>query len=93
MAGNFKRFSMAILMTLLDAVVTLRYGAEIWTAWSGIGWFRLVILALGTLLATSLANIWVQTGRPRGQVVINLHPASAPGEEAIHSERQGDRDV
>jgi hypothetical protein len=33
-AGNTMRFTIAISMTLLDAVVALRYGPEIWTEWS-----------------------------------------------------------
>lgn len=93
MVGNSRRLTIAISMTLLDVAVAFRYGAEIWTAWSGIGWVRLLILALGALLASSLANIWVQTGRGLGRAVMNAHPASAPREVEIHRERQGEGDV
>ena len=93
MVGNSRRFAIAISMTLLDVAVAFRYGAEIWTAWSGIGWVRLLILAIGALLASSLANIWGQTCRSLGNAPLSARAERVRGEVAIHRERQGEGDV
>lgn len=93
MVENFRRLTIAISMTLLDLAVAFRYGMDIWTAWSGIGWVRLLTLAMGALLASSLAKIWVQTYRGLGHAPLSARAASVPGEVAIHGERQGEGDV
>lgn len=52
--------TIALLLTLLNAVVVLRYGGAIWTAWSGVVRIHLRMLLLTALCATSLVNVWAQ---------------------------------
>ena len=60
MKGSTEYFMVALLLTLLNAVATVYYGAAIWKAWPGdiLGGGILVFLAV--LGATSVANVWVQ---------------------------------
>lgn len=53
-------FIIAILLTFLNAVVTVYYGLTIWKAWSGDIWDCGLLVLLAVLGATSLANVWVQ---------------------------------
>lgn len=50
----------ALLLTILDAVVTVNYGMAIWKAWSGDIWCRGPGVLLAGLGASSLVNVWVQ---------------------------------
>ena len=54
--------SIALLLTVLDAVVTVYYGAPAWAARSGDILARGLLVLLATMAATSLANVWVQAG-------------------------------
>jgi len=60
MKGRTGYFIVAILLTLLNAAVTVYSGVAIWKAWPEDNWDpgRLVLLA--SLGATSLVNVWVQ---------------------------------
>ena len=53
-----KRFSIAVSVTIFDAVVILHYGVVIWQVWSGILWIRGALLLLVCIVAISLADIW-----------------------------------
>jgi hypothetical protein len=50
----------ALLLTLLDLAVVVCYGWPVWAAWSGDLWNRGILVQLGALGATSLANVWAQ---------------------------------
>lgn len=57
-----KYLVLAILLTVLDAVVTVYYGTAVWAAWSGDILARGLLVVLASMEATSLANVWVQAG-------------------------------
>lgn len=54
--------AVAVLLTLLDGVVTVNYGKPLWTAWSGDILARSLLILFATLGATSLADVWAQAG-------------------------------
>lgn len=54
--------AIAVLLTLLDAVVTVYYGPAVWAAWSGDILARGLLVLVAVLGATSLASVWVQAG-------------------------------
>ena len=53
-------FIIAILLTLLNAAVTVYSGVAIWKAWPGEIWDCGFLVLLAALGVTSLANVWVQ---------------------------------
>jgi len=85
--------TIALLLTILDAVVVLRYGGAIWTAWSGVVWIRLRMLLLAALSATSLANVWAQAIYGLGRALDGKPSALALTTAANRAERQGEGDV
>jgi hypothetical protein len=62
MRWRLNYLAVAVLLTLLDAVVTLYYGTAMWAAWSDDILARGLLILLGAMGATSLANVWVQAG-------------------------------
>ena len=54
--------AIAVLLTVLDAVVTVYYGTAVWDAWSGDILGRGLLILFAALGATSLANVWVRAG-------------------------------
>ena len=60
MKGRTGYFMIAILLTLLNAVVTVYHGVAIWNAWPGDIWGHGILDFLTVLGATSVANVWVQ---------------------------------
>jgi len=50
----------AILLTILNAVVTVYYGVAIWMAGSGNIWGCRLLVLLAASGATALANVWIQ---------------------------------
>ena len=60
MKGRKRYLIFAILLTILDAVVTVYYGVAIWKAWPGAIWDCGLLVLLASLGATSLVNVWVQ---------------------------------
>lgn len=55
-----KYIVLAILLTVLDAIVTVYYGTAVWAAWSGDILARGLLVLFAAIGATSLANVWVQ---------------------------------
>lgn len=53
-------FIIAILLTFLNAIVTVYSGVAIWKAWPGDIWGRRLLVLLAALGAASLTNVWVQ---------------------------------
>jgi hypothetical protein len=85
--------TIALLLTILDAVVILHYGGATWTGWSGVVWIRLRMLLLAALSATSLANVWDQAIYGLGQARHDGRSAPALSVAANRSEPQGEGDV
>ena len=86
-------FTIALLLTILDAVVVLRYGGAIWTAWSGVVWIRLRLLLLSALSATAIANVWAQAIYGLGRALDGKPSALALSVAANRAEPQGEGDV
>ena len=80
-----KWLTIAVVMTLLDTVVTIYYGTAVWVAWSGDILARGLLVLLAAVGATSLANVWVQTG--------SSMRARAEGIQPIAAEMRGQSDV
>jgi len=85
--------TIALLLTILDAVVVLRYGETIWTGWSGVVWFRLRTLLLAALSTTSLANVWTQAIYGLGRALDGKPSALVLSAAANRAEPQGESDV
>lgn len=85
--------TIALLLTILDAVVVLRYGGAIWTTWSGVVWIRLRMPLLAALSATSLANVWAQAIYGLGRTRQGKQSAPALSLAANRTEPQGEGDV
>jgi hypothetical protein len=62
MGRRLNYLAIAIMLTLLDAVVTVHYGIAIWAAWSGDIPARGLLVLFAASGATSLANVWMQAG-------------------------------
>lgn len=60
MGWRLTYLAIAVLLTVLDAVVTVYYGTAVWAAWSGDILARGLLVLFAALGATSLANLWVQ---------------------------------
>ena len=93
MAERKAYLTIALLLTILEAVVVLRYGGAIWTAWSGVVWIRLRMLLLAALSATSLANVWAQAIYGLGRALDGKPSALALSVAANRTEPQGEGDV
>lgn len=93
MAERKAYLTIALLLTILDAVVILHYGGATWTGWSGVVWIRLRMLLLAALSATSLANVWAQAIYGLGQARHDGRSAPALSVAANRSEPQGEGDV
>ena len=93
MAERKAYLTIALLLTILEAVVVLRYGGAIWTAWSGVVWIRLRMLLLAALSATSLANVWTQAIYGLGRALNGKPSALALSTAANRAEPQGEGDV
>jgi hypothetical protein len=83
----------AVLLTVLDGVVTVYYGTAIWIAWAGDIPARGLLVSYAALEATSLANVWVQAGS--GWRVFSQSLNAGPSEDAtpIVAEARGRSDV
>ena len=93
MAERKAYLTIALLLTILDAVVVLRYGGAIWTAWSGVVWIHLRMLLPAALSATSLANVWAQAIYGLGRALDGKPSALALSVAANRAEPQGEGDV
>lgn len=60
MKGRTGYFIIALLLTLLNAAVTMYSGVAIWKAWPGDLWDSGLLVLLAALGATSLVNVWIQ---------------------------------
>ena len=93
MAERKAYLTIALLLTILDAVVVLRYGGAIWTAWSGVVWIRLRLLLLSALSATAIANVWAQAIYGLGRALDGKPSALALSAVATRTEPHGEGDV
>jgi hypothetical protein len=58
--GRTGYFMIALLLTILNAAVTVYSGVATWKAWPTDSWDRGLLVLLVVLGATSLANVWAQ---------------------------------
>ena len=63
-----RRFAVAVTLTVLDLVVALGYGREVWRALSPIIWCRILLLLLFAVWLTSFARVWSRARRTAGLV-------------------------
>ena len=93
MKGRTGYFIVAILLTLLNAAVTVYSGVAIWKAWPGDIWDPGLLVLLASLGATSLVNVWVQailgSGVSLGSRTIEWGQGATP----IPAEMRGRADV
>lgn len=61
MAERAKYLTVAVLLTILGAVVAVYSSVAIWKAWAGDIWACALLAFFAALEATSLANVWAQT--------------------------------
>ena len=82
MAARTLYLAIAVLLTILNAVVTVHYGVAIWKAWPGAIWDRGLLVLLAVLGATSLVNVWVQavlgSGVSLGRPSTGCEPSATP---------------
>jgi hypothetical protein len=71
----------AILVTVLHGVVTVRYGTAIWAAWAGDLPARGLIVFFVALEATSVANVGVHSGS--GLHALSVNQSATPRQNAM----------
>lgn len=92
MAKRPRYLIIAVLLTMLDAVVTVREGAAIWREWSADIWACGVQVLFAALGVISLANVWAHAlgsacGIDRDAV------GFAPNTPPVDAAAQGEADV
>jgi len=82
-----------LLLTVLDAVVTVYYGTSISAAWAGDIPARGLLVFFAVLEPTSLGNVWVQASS--GPHALWVSQSAMPGLNAmpIAAEARGRSDV
>ncbi|MHB1838450.1 MAG: hypothetical protein ACYCPD_01690 [Acidobacteriaceae bacterium] len=93
MAKRTRQLTIALLLTVLEGVVALRYGRVIWTVWSGIIWTRLLMCFLAAIWLTSLANVWACAARRCERSLARPQEWFVPGAAANSAEAYGEADV
>ena len=93
MAERKTYLTIALLLTILEAVVVLRYGGATWTGWSGVVWIRLRMLLLAALSVTSLVNVWAQAIHGLGRALDGKPSALALSAAVTRTEPHGEGDV
>ena len=93
MKGRTGYFMLALLLTILNAVVTVHYGVAIWKAWPGDIWDRGLLVLLSSLGATSLVNVWVQAILGSGVSLGSRTIECGQGATPIPAEMRGHADV
>ena len=58
MEGRSKLVMLAIIITILDAMVFQHHGLTVWRVLSGTVWIRCALLLLASVWASSLIDIW-----------------------------------
>ena len=61
MAGRVKSLTVAVSVTILDAVVLRHYGFGVWRVLAGVIWIRLALLIMASIGVYSLIDIWAHT--------------------------------
>jgi hypothetical protein len=91
--GRTRYFIVAILLTLLNAAVTVYSGVAIWKAWPGDIWDRGLLVLLASLGATSLVNVWVQAILGSGVSIGGRTIKRGQGATPIPAETRGSGNV
>jgi hypothetical protein len=91
--GHTGYFIIALLLTLLNAAVTMYSGVAIWKAWPGEIWDSGLLVLLAALGATSLVNVWVQALAGSVDLLGGRTIESGHGATRIPAEAQGSGNV
>ena len=59
MGDRTTRFSVAVLLTIMDIAVFEHFFGVIWEAWSAIAWVRVVLIPTLALWTCSAAVLWL----------------------------------
>lgn len=59
MGNRMTRFSVAVLLTIMDIAVFARCWGVIWEAWSGTAWIRVVLISTLAIWLGSATDIWL----------------------------------
>jgi len=68
------RIPLAVLLTGMNAWVTLVSGPQIWHAWGGIPWARVGILLLAGSSLSTLTYVWSLLLRPPSSISLQRTP-------------------
>jgi hypothetical protein len=92
-AERTKYLIAAVLLTVLDVAAAIDYSSLIWTAWQHNNWDDLLLILTAGQVASSLANLWVQSYSAARQTFCDQlsEPVSIQG--AIAREARGQADV
>lgn len=93
MEERTKYSSIAVSLTLLDAVAALKYGGVIWRTWSEILWSRLLLFLLAAVWATSLANLWARAFYEIRHGYVARDRRTEPKRASIARQLRGEGDV
>jgi hypothetical protein len=91
--GRTGNFIVAVLLTLLNAAVTVYSGVAIWKAWPGDIWDRGLLVLQASLGTTSLVNVWVQAILGSGVLLASRTIECGQGATPIPAEARGRADV
>ena len=93
MAKRTSQVTIAILPTVLDGLMALRYGGVISTVWSGIIWISLLMCLLAAVWLASLANVWECAARRSGRSLDLPREGFVPRTSASPANAHGGIDV
>ncbi len=80
------RFSVAVLLTIMDIAVFEHFFCVIWEAWSRIAWIRVVLIPTLAIWTVSAAVLWLHLYYDLRQFLYerrcsqSLNPATVPTE-------------
>lgn len=72
-------FAIAVLITLLDVAVVVRYCPPIWAAWGAMPWARFLLLLLAGIGCFTLMDIWARIVAP----IVSRQPSEWSQESAL----------
>jgi hypothetical protein len=86
MGDRTTRFSVAVLLTIMDVVVFEHFFGVICEAWAGLAWMRVVLIPTLALWTGSAAVLWLHVYYDLRQILYErrfaqtLNPAAVPTE-------------
>jgi hypothetical protein len=93
MGDRTKRFSVAVLMTVMDVGVFEHFFGVIWEAWSGIAWFRVVLFLTLAIWTGSAAVLWLHVYYDLRQLLYERRCSQTVNPPAVPAELGEDTNV